>query len=425
MRTLRRILPNIILFFVFVNMIAQPAAAISGFSDIEEGEWYYKYICNLIEYKIINGFPDNTFRPEDTLNADQFIKMIVTAMGNYLENGTKYWASTYIECAEAQGLLDGCDIKDYKNPLIRGEIVCITANALGVKSENAEDYICGLYDLYGYTPEKYIIPVLKVYNEGIITGYPDNTFRYDKYITRAEACVIIDKLVTPIASREHKVTSFTPVPVWYSYNNQDMEKYINEYEGNVNCHIEGGLLSSKNIKLRTKFNPLINRQVIDVLKLFIDEQSYIRLKFKEYLNKNQIKIEYFTDKKFSESGNYSLFNLMFYDAPTNYPEEEWGYDSMFMKLEINKLCKENLIDPVTGRPDVNYEYKIRGLMRTLFGTGKGDVFSDFILDKYIEYAGYKAGELPCKTELLYLQGTQVVFFNEGNGRQLNFTFSED
>ena len=64
-------------------------------------------------------------------------------------------------------------------------------------------------------------------------------------------------------------------------------------------------------------------------------------------------------------------------------------------------------------------------MRLIFGMEKGDIFAQFILDKYFEYSSFNAGNIPKASALLSFGGTDLVFFCEGNNRQLCFTFSED
>ncbi len=421
----RKLLPYFIILLLFTIIISFPAKAESVFTDVDEESWYSIYINDLVEMGVINGFPDGTFRPDETLNAEQFIKMTVTALGLNPGNGTIYWASTYIEYARQSGLLENSEIEDFKKPLPRGEIVCIISKALDFLNENIEIKACGLYDLYGYTPESYVPYVLKTYNAGIITGYQDNTFRYEKYINRAEACAVIHKLVTPITRRERQITSLTPVPVCYSYIKEDFTTAINEYKGNKGCFVTEKNISFNGYSLQADFNSDIYKNIIDSMKLLYDYSSFPVFEFTPLAQNNVISMNCYENENLSSNPEYAFFVFKYYDGPTGYPEFKWGYDTMFMKLELNRLSADGLLNKETGMPDKYYEYKIRSLMRLIFGIDKGDVFSQFILDKYIEYSNYKAGEIPSANVLLNYGGTKMVFFCEGDSRQLCFTFSED
>ena len=421
----KKFLPYVIILLLSILAVSYPVKAEAGLTDINDESWYSGFVNDLVGIGVINGFPDGTFRPDDLLDADQFIKMTVTALGLNPGNGTNYWASTYIECAEQKGLLVNSQIKNYKKPLPRGEIVCIISKALDLLNEKIEIEACGLYDLYGYTPENYVPHVLKTYNAGIIIGYPDNTFRYEKYINRAEACAVIHKLVTPITRRERQITSLTPVPVCYSYIKEDFTTAINEYEGNKGCFVADKNISCNGYSLQTEFNSDVYSHVLESMKLLYDNISYPVFEFIPLTQNNVVTIDCYADKSHSSNREYAMFSLKYYDAPTGYPETNRGYDTMFIKLELSRLSKDGLINMETGMPDVYYEYKIRALMRLLFGIDKGDIFSQFILEKYIEYSKYKAGEIPSDNELLSYDGIKMVFFCEGDGRQLCFTFSED
>ncbi|MBN1623541.1 MAG: S-layer homology domain-containing protein [Clostridia bacterium] len=422
---LKKLIPNLVIFLALMSLIYQSPQAASIYNDVQQGDWYYEYIENLSSMGIINGFPDGTFRPDEPLQGDQFIKMIVTALGYNPVNGTNYWASSYIDIAREIGLLEKINENNLKKPLQRGQIACIMSKALEIRGEDPAIDVCGLVDLFGYTPEEYIQDVLRIHNAGIITGYMDETFRYDTSITRAEACTVTNKLVTPITRREHQITSLTPVPVCYSVNRDSHVEFLNKYEGNVNCLFSLQKIKSGDIELEIDFNTDINQQVMNSMLLMADNISYPVIEMKPLIDKNIISIDLFNDSRLSNNSDYAMFSLHYYDSITGYPEKNWGYDTMFLKLDIRRLSDLGLVDPETKKPDVYYEYKVRGLMRLLFGIDKGDTFSEFILERYTEFSKYSPGEIPESSITLIYGDTRLVFTSGVAGRQLTFTFSED
>ncbi len=46
------------------------------FPDVENGSWYEPYVLTAYDLGIIGGYPDGYFRPEDTVNTAEFLKMI-------------------------------------------------------------------------------------------------------------------------------------------------------------------------------------------------------------------------------------------------------------------------------------------------------------------------------------------------------------
>lgn len=50
------------------------------FSDLK-GHWAKESVMRLIDLKIVNGFHDGTYRPNEDVTRVQFIKMLVQAKG--------------------------------------------------------------------------------------------------------------------------------------------------------------------------------------------------------------------------------------------------------------------------------------------------------------------------------------------------------
>ncbi len=60
------------------------------FTDVTAGKWYYDNVSVLVTEGIINGYGNGTFGPEDKMQADQFIKTMIVALGHKLDNGSPY-----------------------------------------------------------------------------------------------------------------------------------------------------------------------------------------------------------------------------------------------------------------------------------------------------------------------------------------------
>jgi|GEM_PF-3809062 hypothetical protein len=56
------------------------------FPDVLDGQWYTKYVVTAANEGIINGYPDGTFRPGNTVNTAEFLKMLANTFG-LEENG--------------------------------------------------------------------------------------------------------------------------------------------------------------------------------------------------------------------------------------------------------------------------------------------------------------------------------------------------
>ena len=103
---------------IICNLILGPttASALSAssapFKDVPVSNTFAGYITYCAQEKIINGYPDGTFRPTGTLTGNAFMKMLLGALG-YDSAVEKYtgpnWSVAVIKQAAGIGLDDGND----------------------------------------------------------------------------------------------------------------------------------------------------------------------------------------------------------------------------------------------------------------------------------------------------------------------------
>ena len=168
---------------------------VEKFSDVKESDWFTQTVSKLVGLGIIDGYPDGTFKPEGSINTDAFIKMTVTALGHNLENGENYWAEPYMEKAKEIDLIETGEISDSTRPINRAEIARIIVRAMDEDFPgDIENYITEIKD-YDSIPDGFKEYVLKAYVKGIVTGYPDGSFGYDKNATRAEASTMLIRML--------------------------------------------------------------------------------------------------------------------------------------------------------------------------------------------------------------------------------------
>jgi hypothetical protein len=98
-------------------------------------------------------------------------------------------------------------------PINRGEMARMIVRAnKGAYPSNIKDYEKYIPD-YNYIPQEYKDFVLKAYSAGIIKGYDDSTFRYERTATRAEASTMILRLLEEKKREAPDLTK--PVPQMY------------------------------------------------------------------------------------------------------------------------------------------------------------------------------------------------------------------
>ncbi len=178
------------------------AGAPVSFSDIKETDWFYKNVMELTKRGLISGYSDKTFKPNAQIRADEFIKILVSAIDeNVKPSQGSYWADSYINRAKELGIVKDGEFSDYTRYITRGEMARMIVRAAATTYAGEKGIsldVPGNYKSYYYLVTDYSALdtdskdiALKVFASGIITGFPDGSFGFDKYATRAEACTIL------------------------------------------------------------------------------------------------------------------------------------------------------------------------------------------------------------------------------------------
>ena len=193
---------------------ASSAAMAASYTDVPENAWYTGYVNKISELKGFAGYEDNTFRPDNQITQEEFVKTVVAltvgeqpeATGENTEpkrswkNCWDSWAQPYLNKAMEMGLIteEDTDFRYNGLPCTRGNMAKIATRAFEyLKEEDIADtstYATKLKD-YSDIPDKFKSYVLQAYGKGIISGYEDGTFRSDGILTRAEASSVLVRLI--------------------------------------------------------------------------------------------------------------------------------------------------------------------------------------------------------------------------------------
>jgi len=176
------------------------------FTDVKETDWFYKDVMELTRRGLISGYSDNTFKPSAQIRVDEFIKILVSAIDeNIKPSQSNYWADSYINKAKELGIVQDGEFTNYTRYITRGEIARMivragtgtSAKEKGISLDVPDNYKSYSYLITDYStldPDSKDI-ALKVFVSGIISGFSDGSFGFDKNATRAEACTILMKFL--------------------------------------------------------------------------------------------------------------------------------------------------------------------------------------------------------------------------------------
>jgi len=143
-----------------------PAQTGAILSDLK-GNWAEADVEALLSQHLVTGYPDNTFRPEAPITRAEFVVLLAGALG---------WSDT----GRPARLSDLAAIPEWARPAVD----------------------CAV-------------------RQGLVHGYPDNTFRPNALITRAEAAVLLDNALNIFDSGADNNSDLVPswndwaqIPVW-------------------------------------------------------------------------------------------------------------------------------------------------------------------------------------------------------------------
>lgn len=168
--------------------------ALKDFSDMGK-HWSRQSVGKLSALEIVGGMPDGTYSPDKPLQADQFVKMAVRAMGYTPGQGSKYWARPYIDIALQEGIVLNGEFTDYTKSITREQMARIIVRVTLLLDPNPgnkyDQFIIGKLKDYASVTDNCKQSVIDEYKLGLLAYSTDGKFRPRDILTRAEGCVVI------------------------------------------------------------------------------------------------------------------------------------------------------------------------------------------------------------------------------------------
>ena len=240
--------------------IEPPVVTGKIFKDMPSSHWAARYVKGALDMGLVQGYPDKTFRPNNKITRTEGVVVLSRfnactpeaqlQAGPYPDLTAKYWACPLIASAKDAGLLDYLSNKDFepKKELTRAEAAQILA-----KTSYGTAKINSMFDwTVGFVPETIApvaavptlpvttiaikpnpagksIPQVKEFSDipedfwaadsvkylataNVMAGYPDQTFRPDRIVTRGELAAILVKAKGLPVDKKATYTGYSDVP---------------------------------------------------------------------------------------------------------------------------------------------------------------------------------------------------------------------
>lgn len=194
---------------VFAVMGSTFSTAFAAFSDVGTANPYYDAVVYAEQSSIVSGYPDGTFKPGNTINRAEFTKIIVGAATGYNPSqdpsgfdiyalvGVDFndvisgeWYVPYLRKAVASGIISGYPDGSFK-----------PAQSINF-AEASKIIVVGLGGDFagaGYPPEEWYAKYVNVLAER--NAIPTSIVRFDQMITRGEMVEMIYRMQAEVATK--------------------------------------------------------------------------------------------------------------------------------------------------------------------------------------------------------------------------------
>ncbi|HEY4391469.1 MAG TPA: family 10 glycosylhydrolase, partial [Paenibacillus sp.] len=171
-------------------------------SDIS-GHWAEESILQAVQQKWINGYEDGTFRPNQPVNREQFAVMLSRALKlEGIETSVSFvdadkissWARPYIAKVLESNIINGYQDNTFRpdQQINRAEMAAMIVRALGIEPDSKANLPFSDAKTIQVWARPY---VAAAYQAGIIQGRGNQAFAPNESATRAEAVIMILRLL--------------------------------------------------------------------------------------------------------------------------------------------------------------------------------------------------------------------------------------
>jgi len=165
-----------------------------SFLDINN-HWSKEYIEEAKDKNLINGYPDGTFRPENKVTREEFASLLVRALKLEKYSDTTFediidrWSTENISTAAYYKIIKGYDENKFgpEDFITREQMAVMIARALVLEESSVDIELNDIQNASSWAKNS----IISVVNEGLVEGYPDGSFKPMNNLTRAEAVKVI------------------------------------------------------------------------------------------------------------------------------------------------------------------------------------------------------------------------------------------
>ncbi len=188
-----------------------------SFLDVEESDWFYSYVEMASSgLGMFTGYPDGTFRPEKNITRAELAVVLVRLFGldaepcsdaPYPDVSPDAWYCPYVAAIKSAGISDVPVGENYRpeDEALRLDVVVMLE--MGIATLYPVNFGgCEESPFVDVPVDEYFCSYVQAAKQqGVVSGYPDGTFRPFATVTRAEIATMFDRVAEEIYSSDRVV----------------------------------------------------------------------------------------------------------------------------------------------------------------------------------------------------------------------------
>ncbi|MEK5230760.1 S-layer homology domain-containing protein [Lysinibacillus sp. FSL K6-0232] len=169
------------------------------YTDVAKGHWAFADVQSLYDEALIKGYSNGTFKPEASITRAEAATIIARALNltttknsSFKDVGKSHYAYSAIAAVEQAGIIKGQAAGKF-NPngqLSRAEMSAILARAYQLTGTSQVSFKDVKSTHWAYSNIQALVA------NDLTSGFPDNTFRPDAQITRAQFASFLNRCLT-------------------------------------------------------------------------------------------------------------------------------------------------------------------------------------------------------------------------------------
>lgn len=183
------------------------------FIDLPVNHWAREIITFMVGQGFLKGYPDGTCRPDNPVSRAEFTALLVRVLGlqeitgevTFTDVQPGDWHYRVIATAVHNSLVKGYSKSQFgpDDPVAREQVVALVTRVLAAKGISTQLSEAQTAELLGRFKDSNEISiwagtsVAAAANQGLVSGYPDQTFKPQNTASRAECAAMLKRLLVP------------------------------------------------------------------------------------------------------------------------------------------------------------------------------------------------------------------------------------